>query len=215
VKRLAIAAACLACGIAHGQETTVNVLAVELPPGGYATYIQQQMADLAAHWPNPAGITVTLVDGGYPTYVAGIGIGSGGPDEQLAAAKAGFETYNIRGTVIFFSPYVAPCGIASMDNWDGYGRHAFIPNANGLDLDGADTFYAALVRTHNCPAHTALHEFGHLFSGGHSQTGSGAAPSGWYLLPNNHAYWIAFSYPYQYMSQKTVMTQGGILGTQL
>ncbi len=127
MKRVIYVAAFLLGGVAHGQETTINVLAVELPPGSYTSQIQAQMAAIAQYWPNPNGVTVTLVNGGTPIYLSA-GIGSGTSTQQLAAAKAELEAQNLRGVadiVLFFSPYVTyACGTAPMTNWNTDGRHA-------------------------------------------------------------------------------------------
>lgn len=86
MKRFTSLVAFLICATGHTQESTVTVLAVELPPGGYATQIVQQMGRLAAHWPDPSGVTITLVNNGAPIYL-GTGIGSGDIYSQLTAAK--------------------------------------------------------------------------------------------------------------------------------
>jgi hypothetical protein len=118
--------------------------------------------------------------------------------------------------VVFFSPYVnTACGLAEMDNWNGDGRHQFIDGGNGLDLDGADTYYAAIVNVGGPCAgsipETALHEVGHLFGLGHSYWGPGASAYGFWLLPNNHAWWW---YDYYYGGAKTIMAQGDVQGNQ-
>jgi len=205
MKRAVMVAAFLLCGVAHGQalpiETTINVLAVQLPPSGapHGADILDFMGNLASHWPNPNGITVTLVNGGTPIWLD-VDIGTGDADSQLQKAMAGLAAQNKRGTadvVIFFSPNLNnACGNAPMRNWGGDGRHQFIPNVNGLDLDGRDLFYAGIVRSlRGCGREVALHEFGHLFGAGHAFTGPNASPLGWYLFNTSHAWWFAVSPP--------------------
>jgi hypothetical protein len=185
MRRLVCSLACVLAWSAQAQETEVTVLGVLLPGADYnkAVSFLNDLAD-PIYWtyPNDVGVSVRLGNWGVPVPMPAplVSNGSGSDLDQFYNAILDEQTHQLRydaDVVMFFTGEFSnpSCGLAFQINWTSLSGapvgSRWNPGGNGLDLNGAETSFAAIVSTvgPNCGTFvdTAIHELGHLFGVGH------------------------------------------------
>jgi len=195
---------------ANAVETNITILGVRFNNSN-APRAQVLMDRVATSWPTSTGTTITLANGGSPLYVPTTLSGST-EVEKMDSAKLIAYGLNLRNVhaadVIFFftdamvaqdNPNQGICGWAPQDNWTASGGTPPVfddPDSDGIDLAGSEHSYAAIMDSSAaCSSNLtlSLHEFGHLFGGGHEDTGGHD-----YLYPDSFAYLIWNPWPYEF-----------------
>lgn len=204
---------------AFAIDTEITVLAVTTG-GADVNTVVTQMDYLAEHWPSSNGVPVFLVNGGVPVTLTST-VFTGSALTQLASITQHPNWDGLRTTygadimLVFTGSISGSCGQAIQYNWTSSLDPIpgiFSQNPQGLDLNGRDDSYYALVSTNGiCPVLTAAHEFGHLFGGGHTREFNFDE----YLFDDSHAFAIVIeitgppSEPSEFFGIKSILAEYG------
>jgi hypothetical protein len=175
MRRLLLPVLLLWTNSASAIDVSIRVLGVYPSHAtGQVTYLAEQLTYLKDTWNNTglhasSGIGVELVNGGQPIVAALAGM----PATVVATpgwAAANPTIVQLRNSwqadvIVLLTTATDVCGAADQYFTNGQ----FFPDAQGMDLNGRNTSYVAVVST-GCGPLTAAHEFGHLLGGGHAAT---------------------------------------------
>ena len=209
MRKLSGAALLVTASLGHAVETTITVLGVAMPDANY-TKATSQLATIAQHWPTATGTTIAIANyAGLPALIPVINTNNMAVDLTAAAAfiEAGIsmrDAFHADIVIVFGGNYSGICGYAPALYWMDPSPpiKGFVPT-QGLDLRGANGIGPAatgrgwidMVATKggcNSVTDLTLHEFGHLFGGGHKYDAPGGLS---WLNPDSHAWALSIYLP--------------------
>ncbi len=182
----------------YAEENEITVLALTTG-GANLTDVEQQLDYLENHWPNSGGVTIKLANNGVPVTLTST-VYTSSATQQLSTATAlpFWSTYRqnyAADIMLLFTGSVSnpdTCGQAVQHNWTKISDPSpgvWNPDSSGLDLNGSENSYYALVATGGASLcetnHTAAHELAHLLGGGHTRE---IETIGAYLFDYSHAF---------------------------
>ena len=222
MKRLSLILVALFNCSVQAQDTETTVLGLVLPEGD-AQVASNQLASLISYWPSSqTGVSIKMATVGIPLQFVIPVTGDAQADMDLAMATVGpiRDQYGA-DIVLFFGGFLTVedpetgeqinvCGRANQENWLGFGAPKWDPNGAGLDLNGSEDGFVAIISTDIACGFsftvTPIHEYGHLHGAGHFDPDA----IGYYLNDDSRAYHVDTGF----VAFKTIMAEGGLSGTQ-